>query len=135
MIKQKQEKRNTEVKIDFFVTTAHDLLTPLNLIQAPLKDLENEIPPSGQGTQLLQMALNNSSKLAHYVEKLLDFQRVSLNASRLVVSKQMLKVFLRHRLDSFKLVAGNKYIHIENKLEDSTRQEIWFDKEKITYIG
>lgn len=134
MIKQKQEKRNTEVKIDFFVTTAHDLLTPLNLIQAPLKDLENEIPPSGQGAQLLQMALNNSSKLAHYVEKLLDFQRVSLNASRLVVSKQMLEVFLRHRLDSFKLVAGNKYIHIENKLEDSTRQEIWFDKEKITRI-
>jgi len=40
VIKQRQEKRNTEAKIDFFVTTAHDLLTPLNLIQAPLKDLQ-----------------------------------------------------------------------------------------------
>lgn len=64
MIKQKQRRGIQKSKIDFFVTTAHDLLTPLNLIQAPLKDLENEIPPSGQGAQLLQMALNNSSKLA-----------------------------------------------------------------------
>lgn len=134
MVKQRQEKKNTETKIDFFVTTAHDLLTPLNLIQAPLKDLENEIPPSGEGSQLLQMALNNSAKLAHYVEKLLDFQRVSLDASRLVVSWHLLETFLRHRLDSFTLVAGNKYIHIENKLEDSIRQEIWFGKEKITRI-
>jgi len=134
MVKQRQEKRSTEAKIDFFVTTAHDLLTPLNLIQAPLKDLENEISPSGEGAQLLNMALNNSAKLAHYVERLLDFQRVSLDASRLVVSRQILENFLRHRLDSFKLVAGNKYIHIENRLDDSTRQEIWFDKEKITRI-
>jgi len=80
------------------------------------------------------MALNNSAKLAHYVEKLLDFQRVSLNASRLVVSRQTLETFLRHRLDSFKLVAGNKYIHIESELDDSTRQDVWFDKEKITRI-
>ncbi|MCD8166186.1 MAG: hypothetical protein LUE93_08720 [Bacteroides sp.] len=34
-IKVREEKKQTESKIDFFTTTAHDLLTPLNLIQAP----------------------------------------------------------------------------------------------------
>lgn len=134
VIKRRQEKKNTEAKMDFFVTTAHDLLTPLNLIQAPLKDLEQEIQPSSKAGQLLSMAINNSLKLAHYVEKLLDFQRISLNASRLVVSSQVLQTFLRHRIDSFKLVAGNKFITIESNLDETTVNEIWFDKEKISRI-
>jgi len=134
LMQKRQEKRATESKIDFFVTTAHDLLTPLNLIQAPLKDLQQELPAEGRPGQLLEMALSNSSKLTHYVEKLLDFQRISLHASRLVVSRQSLESFLRHRTDSFRLVAGNKFIAVECVCEESAREEIWFDKEKVSRI-
>ncbi|MCC8188892.1 MAG: response regulator [Bacteroides sp.] len=134
LIQKRQEKRATESKIDFFITTAHDLLTPLNLIQAPLRDMQQELPAEGKTGQLLDMALSHSSKLTHYVEKLLDFQRISLHASRLVVSAQSLESFLRYRIDSFRLVAGHKFIGVECRFDESARQEIWFDKEKISRI-
>ncbi len=134
LIQKRQEKRATESKIDFFITTAHDLLTPLNLIQAPLRDMQQELPADGKTGQLLDMALSHSSKLTHYVEKLLDFQRISLHASRLVVSAQSLESFLRYRIDSFRLVAGHKFITVECRFDESARQEIWFDKEKISRI-
>ncbi|MCD8193144.1 MAG: ATP-binding protein [Tannerellaceae bacterium] len=133
-IKARERERQTEEKVDFFITTAHDLLTPLNLIQAPLKDLKKEAEVSGRSAYLLQMALNNSTKLAHYVEKLLDFQRISLNATRLVLSRQEPDAFLRYRLDSFRLVAANKMIAIEYVADESVRQPAWFDKEKLSRI-
>ncbi len=133
-IKAREEKRQTESKIDFFTTTAHDLLTPLNLIQAPLKDLRKEITGNAQGGRLLDMALSNSSKLGHFVEKLLDFQRVSLHADRLVLTRQELGTLLKHRVDSFKLIAGHKSIEIATHIESSVCEMILVDKEKITRI-
>lgn len=132
--KTRQEKKNTESKIDFFITTAHDLLTPLSLIQAPLQDLAGEIPDSERARELLQIAQSNSSKLAHFVEKLLDFQRISLNASRLILSRQQLDAFLQNRIDSFKLVASHKFIAVECLLDESTKQNVPLDKEKISRI-
>ncbi|NDV80471.1 two-component regulator propeller domain-containing protein [Bacteroides sp. 51] len=132
-VKMRQEKKVTESKIDFFVNTAHDLLTPLNLIKAPLKDLQKEIA-EGQSAQLLQMALNNSERLSVYIGKLLDFQRVSLNASRLVLSRQNLESFVRYRVESFKVVASHKFIDVECHFDPSVQQDVWFDKEKITQI-
>lgn len=134
VIKARQKEKQTQVKVDFFITTAHDLLTPLNLIQAPLKDLEKEGNLSGQHSSLLQMALNNSTKLAHFVGKLLDFQRISLNASRLVLSRQEPDAFLRYRLDSFRLVASHKMIVIEYLADDAVKQPLLFDKEKLARI-
>ncbi len=134
IIKARERERQTEERVDFFITTAHDLLTPLNLIQAPLKDLKKEGEVSGRSAYLLQMALNNSAKLAHFVEKLLDFQRVSLNATRLVLSRQEPDAFLRYRLDSFRLVAANKMIAIEYVAGENMREAILFDKEKLSRI-
>ncbi len=134
VIKARERERQTENKVDFFITTAHDLLTPLNLIQAPLQDLKKEGEVTGRNAHLLQMALNNSAKLAHFVEKLLDFQRVSLNATRLVLSRQDADAFVRYRLDSFRLVAANKMIVIEYVPGGQIKQPILFEKEKLSRI-
>ncbi|MCC8155578.1 MAG: response regulator [Tannerellaceae bacterium] len=134
VIKARERERQTESKVDFFITTAHDLLTPLNLIQAPLEDLKKESELTGRSANLLQMALNNSAKLAHFVEKLLDFQRISLNATRLVLSRQDVDAFIRYRLDSFRLVAGNKMIVIEYEPGEMIKQSVLFDKKKISRI-
>ncbi|MCD8166185.1 MAG: ATP-binding protein [Bacteroides sp.] len=80
------------------------------------------------------MALSNSAKLGHFVEKLLDFQRVSLNAARLVLTYQELGTFLNHRVDSFKLIAGHKSIEIESDIKFPAGELIRVDKEKITRI-
>ena len=92
--KQKQERRNREKqylfetqkekeayrsKLDFFTNIAHEIRTPMTLIQAPLESLLNrDIKDSGVCRDLSVMG-QNVNQLLGLINQLLDFRKVDNN--------------------------------------------------------
>ena len=130
---ERQRKKQTEEKIDFFINTAHDILTPLNLIEAPLKDISILQNLTTEAGYLLSLAIENCQKLSHFVHQLIDFQRISLNSEQLVVTLNNLQVFFMYKKHSYQTIASQKFISL-NLHVTHTEDNIYFDKVKVNRI-
>jgi signal transduction histidine kinase/ligand-binding sensor domain-containing protein/DNA-binding response OmpR family regulator len=128
-----QKKKQTEEKIDFFINTAHDILTPLNLIEAPLKDISMMESFNAEVHYLLSLVASNCQKLNHFIHQLIDFQKIMLNAEQLVVRKNNLHHFFIYKKQTYQTVASQKFISLNFHIPDG-EQEIYFDKEKLNKI-
>jgi signal transduction histidine kinase len=69
-------ERQAKEKIEFFTNVAHDLKTPLMLIQTPLEHIEKNKNLTVNERNFLKMSLTNVAKLNNYIGKLLDFQKI-----------------------------------------------------------
>lgn len=132
-LSEKNKKKQTQEKMEFFINTAHDLLTPLSLIEAPLKDISFIDSLTEEAKYLLSLALNNTRKLSHFVHQLIDFQKITLNTNHLVVRKDNLNNFLQNKANNYRPIAAQKFISLDLHIADAEK-EIYFDKEKINKI-
>lgn len=132
-LSEKNKKKQTQEKMEFFINTAHDLLTPLSLIEAPLKDISFINSLTEEAKYLLSLALNNTRKLSHFVHQLIDFQKITLNTNHLIVRKDNLYNFLQNKANNYRPIAAQKFISLDLHLVDAEK-EIYFDKEKINKI-
>lgn len=78
----RQEQELYESKIAFFTTIAHEIRTPLTLIQAPLDQLA-ENPTPEQVQQTLPTVMRHTRWLSNLCTQLLDFRSVEKGAYRL----------------------------------------------------
>ena len=129
----RRKKIETQEKMDFFTNTANDLLTPLNLIEAPLKDMSLIDIASEEVRYLLSIALNNTQKLSHFVHQLIDFQRIALQTEQLIVNRHNLRHFFIYKLNTYKTIASQKFVTLDLHLPDK-EWEIFFDKDKVNKI-
>lgn len=132
-LSEKNTKKQAQEKMEFFINTAHDLLTPLSLIEAPLKDISFIESLTEETKYLLSLALNNTRKLSHFVHQLIDFQKISLNTDHLLVRKYNLHYFLQNKVNNYRPIAAQKFISLDLHTSESDR-EIYFDKEKVNKI-
>ncbi len=130
---ERRKKKQTEEKVEFFINTAHDILTPLSLIETPLKDLSAMNMLTEEMKYLLSLALNNTRKLSHFVHQLIDFQKNMLNADRLIVSQYNVKDFFVNKANAYRIIASQKFISLDVHLPE-TEHELLFDKEKLGRI-
>ncbi|MDR1585117.1 MAG: response regulator [Prevotellaceae bacterium] len=130
---EQRKKKQTEEKMDFFINTAHDILTPLSLIEAPLKDMTFVSTLTNEAKYLLSLALNNTRKLNHFVHQLIDFQRVSLNAYILSVTKNNVYDFFVRKTNAYKRITSQKFISLVLHIPKQDT-EVFFDKEKVNKI-
>ncbi|MDR2496251.1 MAG: helix-turn-helix domain-containing protein [Tannerellaceae bacterium] len=130
---EQQKKKQTEEKMDFFINTAHDILTPLNLIEAPLKDLSNQHSISTEADYLLSLAIENCRKLNHFIHQLIDFQKIMLSSERLIVTPHNLQTFFTYKKNTYQAIASQKFITLNFHIPH-TDVSIYFDKEKVEKI-
>jgi signal transduction histidine kinase/ligand-binding sensor domain-containing protein/AraC-like DNA-binding protein len=130
---EQQKKKQTEEKMDFFINTAHDILTPLNLIEAPLKDLSNQHSISTEADYLLSLAIENCQKLNHFIHQLIDFQKIMLNSERLIVTPHNLQTFFTYKKNTYQAIASQKFISLNFHLPNADIA-VYFDKEKVEKI-
>ena len=134
-VRERQAQELTRTKMEIFINTAHDILSPLNLIEAPLKDLHrDEKNLTKEQSQYVQLALNNTKKLNFYIKQLLDFQKISLNSVRLTVAENDLLEYLRFQVGAYRLIAEQKGVHLNLQLPQIESKKVSFDKEKISRI-
>ena len=130
---ERAKKKQTREKMDFFINTAHDILTPLSLIEAPLKDISAMDTLTEEAKYLLSLALNNTMRLNRFVYQLIDFQKINLDASHLLVSKNNIKLYFTGKWNDYSPIASQKFITLDVYLPE-TEKEVLFDKEKIGKI-
>lgn len=130
---QQLKKKQTQEKIKFFINTAHDIRTPLTLINGPIDELKEQIPPSTKSDYLLNLITKNLNKLNSLFSQLIDFQKAYESQNQLVVEKRDVQKYLKEKLTYWKSSAQKKEILFELRLPDEAVEE-WFDVEKMDKI-
>jgi len=112
---------------------SHDLKTPLAALREGTELLNDQVagplaPPQRQVVAILR---DNSVKLQHLIEDLLDYQRALHAASGLQVSSVALEALLRQSIRSHQLAAQGKSLHMAL---DATSFTLWGDAVKLRSV-
>lgn len=111
-IREKQEKdmrEVTEMKVRFFVNMSHELRTPLTLMLLPLNEMIASHPDPATMHKLTTIR-NNTLRIRHIVNQLLDYRRAELGMFRLNVSGTDINRLMQDILEPYKTLATNKHI-------------------------
>lgn len=131
--RSEQETLAFKSKIDFFTTIAHEIRTPLSLINAPLE----EIIISGDGVESTKQNLSiieqNCSRLNTLIKQLLDFRKMDSRKYIVNPEKVDLTKFLQDLFDRFKKTANQKGIDLQIQLPEKEAQ-LMTDSDALTKI-
>ena len=121
------QKRVDENRIKFFVDVAHDIRTPVSLIQLLVKQLSTQ-ENSEKSIELIQ---RNTQNLNEYVTQLLDFQKIDRKQLKLSVSKVDLKDILSKIIEDFTPILQEKSMDVKLNVKHIP---VWFDRVKMKRI-
>ncbi|MFH4967538.1 ATP-binding protein [Gaetbulibacter sp. M240] len=120
-------KKLDDNRIKFFIDVAHDIRTPVSLIQILVKQLSSQ-ENTEKSIELIQ---RNTQNLNEYVTQLLDFQKIDRNQLKLSVSKVDLKECLGRIIDDFTPILQEKSIDVDLQVN---QVYAWFDRAKMNRI-
>lgn len=123
----KNQRKFNENRIKFFVEVAHDIRTPVSLIQLLVKQLANQEDVE-KSIELIQ---RNTQNLNEYVTQLLDFQKIDRKQLKLEISQVDLKDCLLRIIEDFKPLLDENSLEIELKVKHIP---VWFDVAKMKRI-
>ena len=121
------KKRFDENRIAFFVEVAHDIRTPVSLIQLLVQQLANQ----ENVEKSIELIQRNTENLNEYVTQLLDFQKIDRKQLKLSVSKVDLKDCLAKIINDFTPTLQEKSLDV---ILDVKHIPVWFDKAKMNRI-
>lgn len=106
-----------EMQLNFFSKMAHEIRTPLSLINAPLEDIENLYPDNADFHEAVEVMKNNTGRLMSMVNQLLDYRKgtqgLTLNFTEIDVSS-----LVKDLSGQFAPVANHKKVSIRLYLPD-----------------
>lgn len=120
-------KLEDENRIKFFVEVAHDIRTPVSLIQLLVAQLANQ----QNVEKSIELIQRNTQNLNEYVTQLLDFQKINRKQLRLAVSKIDLKDCLAKIIEDFTPILQEKSIDV---MLDVKHIPVWLDEPKMKRI-
>ena len=128
----KKDKEVLDLKENFFINITHQLRTPLSLIIAPLKEVQNSNIDTKTKLKVEQ-ALKNSGRLLELFNQLLDWNKMEAHALKLSMKKAEIVESLQSILERYKELADQKKITFKNELPNApVYGEMDFDKlEKV----
>ncbi len=95
-------KRIDQMKTEFISTVSHELRTPLTAISGALGILVNGLAGNlpEQSARMIQIAHNNSQRLIHLVNDLLDMEKLVAGKMHFDLQTQMLLPLIRQSIES-----------------------------------
>src|SRR5690606_12057532 len=132
--KTEQETIAFTSKIDFFTTIAHEIKTPLSLINAPLEEIVSEGEGSDQTKQNLSIIEKNCDRLTVLINQLLDFRK--MDATKYVVHPENidLKEYILEMYEKVNKTAQKNNLVFELQLPSSVDLEVRSDSDALTKI-
>ena len=127
IFKNNIQKRFDDNRIAFFVEVAHDIRTPVSLIQLLVKQLSNQ----ENVEKSIELIQRNTQNLNEYVTQLLDFQKIDRKQLKLSVGKVDLKDCLSKIINDFTPILQEKSLDITLDVKHIT---VWFDIAKMNRI-
>jgi DNA-binding response OmpR family regulator/two-component sensor histidine kinase len=123
----KNQQRFSDEKIKFFVDVAHDIRTPVTLIQL----LINQLSPTDINKDAFELIKRNANSLSEYVSQLLEFQKSERQKLKLSVEEVKIKSLLKLLVSDFQPLLEKKSMDLEVKSPDVN---IWVDKNKMSSV-
>ncbi|NUQ25200.1 MAG: response regulator [Saprospiraceae bacterium] len=122
-----------QMKSNFFSNITHEFRTPITLILEPLRQILHD-PSQEKWLSKVRLAENNSRKLLHLVNQLLDLAKLESGAMKTEYRLARAGDIFRPVVESFAGIAENKDVslHYEESGEDVLGE---FDQDKLEKIG
>ena len=96
-----KEKEVYKQKLNFFTEIAHEIRTPLSLIDLPLEAMEESGLHSPESEHYLKVTRQNTARLLELTSQLLDFQKIEAGKLRLKPEAVDIVELLKYTLDRF----------------------------------
>lgn len=109
-----ERKRVEHLKSEFVSTVSHELRTPLTAISGALKLIASGMigPLNDKTKELLTIAVNNSERLAHLVNDLLDFEKITGGQLHFDIQMQPLKPLIERAIESHQTYSVKEHVKL-----------------------
>ncbi|HPZ07910.1 MAG TPA: hybrid sensor histidine kinase/response regulator [Candidatus Eremiobacteraeota bacterium] len=134
--KNKELKKLSNLKNEFLGMVAHDLRTPIAIIQIASEHLltqSSDIPFSQEQIEILKEINLSSEHMFSLLDDLLDITAIESGNLNLKITKQNYIEFLKHNIKLNNPLAHKKRITLKLTCEDNI-PEVRFDKNKISQV-
>lgn len=101
LYKINREKELYENKVSFFTELAHEIRTPISLIDAPLQALHEMSIEDAKVARYLRVMKQNTERLLNLTGQLLDFQKIGADKFEFTFEKVDITQLLTETLDRF----------------------------------
>ncbi len=129
----KKENELYQSKIDFFTNISHEIRTHLTLISGPLEKAFQSSLTGSDARTFLTYTKNNTDKLLHLVNELLDFRKMQSGKARLQVAQHDVVRVIRNVLAAFEHLADEKEISVDI-LAPENPVLLWFDLSQLQKV-
>lgn len=128
-----KEKELYKNKVDFFTEVAHEIRTPLTLINGPLETIKEMHLSDIRLTKNLSVIEQNTHRLLSLASQLLDFQKVGADKVKPVFEEVDINTLLKVTVDRFEptFAHNGKSLQISHMDKDVVAM---VDKEAVTKI-
>ena len=118
--KARMEEMN-RMKLSFFINISHELRTPLTLILAPVQEIMERVNDRWIQNQLTYVQ-QNTNRLLHLVNQLMDYRRAELGVFQLKVRQGDVHRLVLNNFRFYQKLAQHKKIYytLQSELEDQT---------------
>lgn len=128
-----KEKELYESKVNFFTEIAHEVRTPLTLINGPLETLQEMNIADPKINKNLTVITQNTNRLLTLTGQLLDFQKIGAHKFELKMEYVDITALLRETVARFEPTISQKNKILTVHISEETIEAV-VDKEAITKI-
>ncbi len=128
-----KEKEVYKQKLNFFTEIAHEIRTPLSLIDLPLEAIEENGLNSPDSEHYLKVTRQNTARLLELTSQLLDFQKIEAGRLRLKPEAVDIVELVNYTLDRFEPTISLRNKTLTRQLPKESIITVT-DKEAVTKI-
>ncbi len=110
LLAHQNEKELYQNKIEFFTNIAHEIRTPLTLIQGPMENIMNHADKVPEIKNNLRIMERNTNRLLDISNQLLDFRKIEAKGFSLNFEKINIPELLEDMHASFQPLADHRYL-------------------------
>lgn len=129
-----KEKELYQNKVNFFTEVAHEIRTPLTLIDAPLEAIEEIGTKNKTIAHYLKVTRQNTKRLLNLTGQLLDFQKLGANSLTLKHENVDIVALVNETIERFEPTIMLRGKVLENQIRDNEQIVASTDKEAVTKI-
>ncbi len=126
-----KEKELYDSKIDFFTNIAHEIRTPITLINGPLESMMDMNISNPEIKKNLQIMSKSTSELLGLINQLLDFRRIDSERMQMFLAPINLSNLLREEFQRFKTLAISSNKHCELILP---KEDLYISADRNSFI-
>ena len=119
IIELNNERESVQSKMTFFTNVAHEIKTPVTLINAPLDRILETGEWNEEVESNLHLMKKNSDRLISLVKQLLDFRKIEKDSFKLTFSTTDVNIIVTETVERFRLMRPDVEISVKLPSESS----------------